>query len=257
MEALAPTAIILLLFAALLAGWVDAVVGGGGLIQLPAVLLVPGLTPVQALAVNKLSSICGTITSAVTYYRRTTTDIKTALPMATLALCASCGGAAAATIIPAQVFTPIIIVALFAVLVFTIVKPAEGELTALRITGRKHLGIALGLAAGIGFYDGILGPGTGSFLMMGMVVFLGYSMLQSVAQTKVINAATNLGALIFFTLGGHQIWALGLLMGFANMVGGYWGARTAIARGAGFIRVLMVVVVSALILKLGWDALAS
>lgn len=253
MEALDPTTIVLLVIAALFAGWVDAVVGGGGLIQLPAVLLVPGLSPVQALAVNKLSSFIGTLTSAITYYRRTTSDIRTALPMAAVALVASFCGAVVATVIPAEVFTPIIMVALFAVLLFTIFKPNAGELTALKFLGKKHIIFALMIGAGIGFYDGILGPGTGSFLMIAMMTVLGYSMLQSAAQTKIVNTATNLGALILFALGGHQVWMLGFAMGIANMLGGYLGARTAISRGTGFIRVLMMCVVSVLILKLGYD----
>src|SRR3712207_957912 len=108
-EGLTPSALLLVLVAALAAGWVDAVVGGGGLIQLPALLLVPGLSPVQALATNKLASVFGTTTSAVTYQRRVHPDLRTALPMAAVALAASAGGASVAALLPAQVFKPVIV----------------------------------------------------------------------------------------------------------------------------------------------------
>ena len=256
-ETLEPGTLVLLVVAGLLAGWVDAVVGGGGLIQLPAVLMVPGLSPVQALAVNKLASSMGTATSALTYYRRTACDVATALPMAGVALAASFCGAIVATLIPASAFRPIILCALVAVLLFTVFKPGAGELTQLKHTGRRHLIIALAVGLIIGFYDGILGPGTGSFLMIAMISLLGFNFLMATAQTKIVNLATNLGALAYFTLSGHMLWAVGLIVGVANLVGGYLGARTAIARGNGFIRGMMIAVVSALILKLGFDIYAG
>lgn len=252
-----PLTICLLLVAALAAGWVDALVGGGGMIQLPAVLLVPGLSPVQALAVNKLGSVFGTLTSAVTYVRRTPIAIRTTLPAACLAFVTSMAGAVLATALPQEFFKPIIVVALLAVLLYTVFKPSLGGSTELKYRGLKHLMVGLGVGALIGFYDGLLGPGTGSFLMVAMVGLMGYSFLQATAQTKIINAATNLGALVLFAVAGQQVWALGLMLGMANMAGGYLGARTALDRGNSFIRSMMLVVVSALILKLGADILAG
>lgn len=243
----------LLLLAALGAGWIDAVVGGGGLIQLPALLLFPGITPVQALATNKLGSIFGTATSAVTYYRRTSPDLKTALPMAATALVGAFGGAGLATILPAQAIKPIIIAALIAVLLFTIFKPKAGELSRLRYTGRKHYLRALAIGLIIGGYDGMVGPGTGSFLIISMVTVLGYNFLQSSAKAKIVNLCTNAGALLLFVPTGHVLVGLGLAMGVMNMIGGYLGARMAISKGSGFIRIVFVVVVSALIIKLGSD----
>lgn len=243
----------LLLVAALGAGWIDAVVGGGGLIQLPALLLFPGITPVQALATNKLGSIFGTATSAVTYYRRTSPDLKTAIPMAVTALLGAFGGAGLATILPSQAIKPIIIAALIAVLLFTIFKPKAGELSRLRYTGHKHYLRALAIGLVIGGYDGMVGPGTGSFLIISMVTVLGYNFLQSSAKAKIVNLCTNLGALLLFVPTGHVLVGLGLAMGVMNMIGGYLGARMAISKGSGFIRIVFVVVVSALIIKLGSD----
>ena len=252
-EGMSTATLLLVLLAALTAGFVDAVVGGGGLVQLPALLLVPGLSPVQALATNKLASILGTTTSAVTFYRRARPDLRTALPMAAVALVSSFAGASIAALLPADVFKPVIVLALVAIGAFTLLRPSLGEVTALRHTGRRHHGVAAGVGAVIGFYDGVLGPGTGSFLVFAMVSLLGYDFLAASAKAKIVNCATNLGALLFFVPYGSVFWGLGLLMGVANMLGGYVGARTATARGSRFIRIAFLVVVTALIGRLGWD----
>jgi hypothetical protein len=252
-EGLTPTTLALVLLAALTAGFVDAVVGGGGLVQLPALLLVPGLSPVQALATNKLGSILGTTTSAVTYYRRAHPDLRTALPMAAVALLSSFLGASIAALLPADVFKPVIVVALVGIGAFTLLRPSLGDVTALRHAGRRHHGVAAAVGAVIGFYDGVLGPGTGSFLVFAMVSLLGYDFLAASAKAKIVNCATNLGALLFFVPHGSVFWGLGLLLGGANTVGAYLGARTATTRGSRFIRVAFLVVVTALIGRLGWD----
>ncbi|GAB2699394.1 TSUP family transporter [Thalassiella azotivora] len=251
------TTIALLLLAGFAAGWVDAVVGGGGLVQLPALLLVPGVSPLQALATNKLASVSGTVTSAVTYYRRVRPDLRTALPMAALAGGGSAVGAAAASLLPAGVFRPVIVVALLAVLAYTLARPALGEATALRWHGRRHHVAAGVTGLVIGFYDGILGPGTGSFLVFALVGLLGYAFLEASAKAKIVNVATNLGALAVFIPQGAPMWALGLAMGAANVVGGYTGARTAVAKGSGFVRVVFVVVVGVLVLRLGYQVLTG
>lgn len=247
----------LLLLAALSAGWVDAVVGGGGLIQLPALLLVPGITPVQALATNKLGSIMGTSVSALTYYRRVGPDLRTAAPMALAALLGAVGGAALASRIPEDLFTPIVLVVLLAVAAWTIARPRLGAQTDLRWSGRGHHLAAAALGLGIGGYDGLLGPGTGTFLVISLVSVLGYAFLPASALAKIVNFATNLGALLFFVPYGAVLWGLGVAMGVANLTGGYIGARMAVARGSGFVRVVFLVVVLALIARLGWDVLAG
>ncbi len=245
--------LVLLLLAALTAGWIDAVVGGGGLVQLPALLLVPGISPVQALATNKLASIMGTSVSAATFYRRVHPDLRTAGPMALTAFVGAIGGAALASRIPSELFTPIILGVLVLVAAFTIARPSVGATTQLRWTGNGHLGAAAGIGLVIGAYDGLLGPGTGTFLVISLVSVLGYAFLPASAIAKIANFATNAGALIFFVPHGAVLWGLGLAMGAANLVGGYIGARMAVAKGSGFVRGVFVVVVSALILRLGWQ----
>ncbi|YAL82254.1 TSUP family transporter [Dermacoccaceae bacterium W4C1] len=246
--------LLLLVVAAFTAGWVDAVVGGGGLIQLPALMVAfPSAAPVQLLATNKLGSICGTSTSSVTLIRRVKPDMRTAIPVALMAFVGALLGALVASSIPREAFNPIILVVLLAVGGYTLASPSMGEVTRLRWDGKRHYVIA-GLAGlCIGVYDGALGPGTGSFLVFALVGMLGYGFLEASAKAKLANFATNLAALVIFVPQGAVVWSIGLLMGVANIAGAYAGARLAVAKGAGFIRGVFVVVVGAFVLKIGAD----
>nr|WP_217994502.1 TSUP family transporter [Mobilicoccus pelagius] len=242
--------------AALLAGWVDAVVGGGGLIQLPALLLlVPGAAPVQLLATNKLASICGTTTSAITYGRRLRPDTRTAVPLALAAFAGSCGGAVVASILHKEAFTPIILVVLVVVGAWTLWKPDIGQVQRMRFTGRRHMGAAALIGAVIGFYDGALGPGTGSFLVVALVGICGYAFVEASGLAKIANVATNLAALVVFLPQGAVMWRIGLVMGAANVLGGYLGARSAVALGPKFVRGVLLVVVGAFVVRLGGQLL--
>lgn len=250
-------AVALFILAAFSAGWIDAVIGGGGLIQLPALLLIPGITPVQALATNKLASVFGTATSSVTYARKIRPSLKQVVPMAVIALLSAVGGASLAAYLPADVFTPVIVVALLVVLLITLLKPSLGSVTKLTPVTRHRIVVGAVIGLVIGFYDGLLGPGTGTFLVISLVAFIGLDFLQASAQAKIVNFATNVGALILFIPYGAVLWQLGLVLAAANAAGGFLGARTALARGARFIRMLFIGVVGALILKLGYDMLAT
>jgi len=243
--------------AAALAGWIDAVVGGGGLVQLPALLVgFPGATPVQILATNKLGSICGTTVSTLTYVRRVRPDLRTALPMAALAFVGSVGGAFLASHIPKAAFNPLILLVLVAVGGYTLARPSMGQLTRLRFHGRRRHVVLASLAGFvIGAYDGALGPGTGSFLVFTLVGLLGYGFLRASAKAKMANWATNLAALCVFVPQGAVMWKVGLVMGACNVLGGYLGARTAVARGSAFVRLVFIGVVGAFTVKIGWDTL--
>ena len=250
------TALVLLGLAAVFAGFVDAVVGGGGLVQLPALLLgLPHAAPTQILATNKLASICGTSVSAATYYRRIKPDPRTFLPMMVVAFAGAFTGAAVASHIPRDAFEPIVLVALVVVGGYVLFKPTLGMATALRWSGHRHLAAALAVGFVIGFYDGALGPGTGSFLVFSLVGLLGYSFLEASAKARLANWATNLGALALFVPQGAVLWKVGLVMGGCNLVGGYLGARVAVSRGARFVRVFFILVVSAFIVRIGGDVL--
>ncbi len=237
--------------AALLAGWVDAVVGGGGLVQLPALLLgFPTATPAQILATNKFGSVFGTLTSSVTYYRRVRPDLGTALPMAGIAFVGAILGALLGLHIPKAAFSPIILVCLVAVGAYTVFRPHLGQATDLRFTGRRHTMTAMATGFVIGIYDGALGPGTGSFLVFALVGLLGYAFLEASATAKIANVATNLGALVVFVPGGHVMVRVGLVMAVGNLAGGYVGARTAVRLGSGFVRTVFVIVVSVFIVRI-------
>ena len=242
--------------AAVCAGWVDAVVGGGGLIQIPALLLgFPQASPVQILATNKLGSICGTSVSSVTYYRRVRPDLRTVVPLALLAFGGSLVGALLASRLSREAFNPIILVVLIGVGLYTLLQPGIGRETELRFSGHRHLLAATGVGFLIGVYDGALGPGTGSFFVFALVALLGYAFLQASAKAKIANFATNLAALVIFVPAGAVMWKVGLLMGLGNLIGGYFGARTAVAQGAGFVRVVFAIVVGAFIVKIGHDVI--
>lgn len=247
----------LLLLAGFTAGWVDAVVGGGGLIQLPALLLVPGVAPIQALATNKVASIMGTSVAATTFARRVRPDPRTAVPLAVMALLGAIVGAMLATYIPEEAFTPIILVVLVGVGAFTVLKPKMGVQTTRRWDDWRHVVAASVIGLAIGTYDGALGPGTGSFFVILLVSVLGYAFMPASALAKVANFCTNLGALIFFVPAGHVLWGLGLAVGAANLVGGYVGARMAVSKGSRFVRIVFIAVVSALIVKLSYDMIVG
>lgn len=242
----------LLALAGLLAGFVDAVVGGGGLVQLPAlVLAMPGVAPVHVLATNKLASFCGTTVSSVTYYRRVRPDPRTFVPLMVFAFLGSMGGALVASHIPADALEPIVLVVLVVVGSYVLFKPDLGSMTELRFAGHHHTVAAVSAGAVIGFYDGALGPGTGSFFVFTLVGLLGYSFLEASAKARIANSATNLAALVVFIPQGAVLWKVGLVMGAANLLGGYVGARTAVKQGSRFVRVFFVLVVGAFVVSLG------
>lgn len=247
--------LIILVIAAACAGWVDAVSGGGGLLQLPTLLIaVPEASPVQALATNKASSIAGTGAAAATYARRVRPDVATALPMVIAAIVGSAAGAVVASRLPADVFRPVIVLLLVAAWLWALLQPSMGMQDALRWQGRRrHYVIATAAGGLIGLYDGLLGPGTGSFLLIVLVGVLGYSFLRASSTAKVVNLGTNAAALVVFASTGSVLWVLAALMASANVVGAVVGARMAIRRGSGFVRGVFLTVVGVLILRLTWD----
>ena len=251
------TTLVLLGLAGLAAGFVDAVVGGGGLVQLPALLLaLPGAAPVQVLATNKLSSICGTSVSSATYYRRVRPDPRTFGPMMACAFAGSVGGAVIGSHISDAAFDPVVLVVLVVVGSYVLLRPGLGERTSLRHSGRRHVGIAMLAGLVIGCYDGALGPGTGSFFVITLVGVLGYSFLEASAKARIANWATNLAALcVFVPQSNAVLWKVGFVMGVCNLLGGYVGARTAVARGAGFVRVFFVLVVAGFAIRIGGQVL--
>ena len=248
----------LLALAGLFAGFVDAVVGGGGLVQLPALVVAfPGAAPVQILATNKLAGSCGTTVSSLTYYRRVRPGPKTVVPLSVVGVVGSAlgAGSVAASHIPKAAFNPIILVALVVVGAYVLLKPDIGDVTELRFAGHRHTLAAMLVGFTIGFYDGALGPGTGSFFVFTLVGLLGYSFLDASAKARIANWATNIAALLVFAAQGAVMWRVGLVVGICNLIGSYVGARTAVAKGSRFVRIFFVVVVAAFIVKIGGSVL--
>ncbi|MFX4273406.1 TSUP family transporter [Propionibacteriaceae bacterium Y1685] len=247
-----------LVLAALVAGWIDAVVGGGGLIQLPALLIaLPDDTPPPSiLGTNKLSSVAGTITATLTYLTKVKVHWGTVLPLVITAYLGSSLGAWLAQFVPKELFTPIVLIALVGVGIYTWRKPSLGMVSAVKHSGFAHLWRTGTIGLGIGCYDGILGPGTGSFFVILLVALLGYGFLEATAKAKLANLTTNVAALVVFGVSGHLLIGLGLLMALANLTGGFIGARMAVSLGNSFVRKVFLVVVGALIIKLTWDLVA-
>jgi uncharacterized protein len=248
-----------LILAAFVAGWVDAVVGGGGLIQLPALLIgLPSSTPPAViLGTNKISSFCGTATSSLTYALKIPLDWLTIAPLVVASAVGSAIGASLARLLPREAFTPIVLIALIGVGLYVWRRPQLGMVSIRKRPGRRHYGLAALIALVVGAYDGFLGPGTGSFFVILLVAVLGYGFLEGSATAKIANLVTNLSAIVVFGLSGSVLWTLGLMMGAANLVGGYIGARTAISRGSSFVRKVFLVVLASLIIKLAYDVLAQ
>ena len=232
------------------AGWIDAVSGGGGLLQLPSLLIaLPNQPPAVALGTNKMSSILGTSAAAITYGRVERPRFSTALPMAGAAFAGAVIGSLTAVHLPASVFRPVILVALVIVWLFIAFRRDLG-LVERPASRRRHLVTAILGGLAIGVYDGAIGPGTGSFLIVLLVAALGYTFLQASATAKIVNVGTNLASLIVFGLAGTVLWGVGLLMGACNVAGAIVGARMAMAKGSSFVRVVLLAVTAALIVIL-------
>ena len=250
-----PLALLALCAASLLAGAVDAIVGGGGLVQLSALLIVlPGGEAIFSVATNKLASVVGTASAAVTFARRVPIDRRHAVPMAAAAFVGAIGGALLAAALPSRVLTVIVLIALIGVGLYTWRRPELGAVHAPRFPRRTQGAVMTAGGAAIGFYDGLAGPGTGSFLVFLLVGLVGFAFLQASATAKVVNTATNLGALVFFLPAGVVLLGLGAVLAVANLTGAVVGARMAVERGSAFVRRVFLVVVAVLVVTLAVPA---
>lgn len=241
--------------ASLLAGFIDAIVGGGGLILVPALFATfPNTHPATLFGVNKGASIWGTGAATWQYSRRVQIRWSTMLPAAAAGFVGAFGGAWLVTLIAPDFLRRLLPAVLLAVLAYTLLKKDLGRTHAPSLHGRAEVFAACSIGLGIGFYDGFFGPGTGSFLVFLFVRLLGYDFLNASASAKLLNTATNFAALILFTLKGHVWWHFALVMALANVVGSLLGTRMALKHGTGFVRWVFIAVVSLLILKTGYDA---
>jgi uncharacterized membrane protein YfcA len=250
---------LMLLVAAAFAGFVDAVAGGGGLIQVPALFAtLPREAPATLLGTNKVASIFGTLNAARRYAREVTMPWAVVLPTAFSAFLFSFGGAAVAAWLPKEVMRPLVLVLLLAVAVYTLLKPDFGRRAqASRVPPHRLFWVAVAVGALLGFYDGIFGPGAGSFMIFAFVRLYGMDFLHASATAKIVNAATNAGAILLFAPQGHVLWALALGMAVCNIAGAQLGSKLAIRHGSGFVRTVFLTMTLLLIAKIGWDTLAA
>lgn len=241
---------LLLICAAFVAGFVDAIAGGGGLITVP-VLVLAGASPLEALATNKVQGTFGAATAAVTYARAGHVRPAEQLGMAAVAAVAGVAGALVAQAVPAQVLRVIMPVVLVAVALFFAFKPGLTDAArAERVRPAVFTFTAVPLIAA---YDGFFGPGTGSFFMLAFLMLAGFGVLKATAHTKMLNFASNLGSLAVFAFSGATWWAVGLAMAVAQIAGAALGARLAMRVGARLIKPLLVITSTGLALRMLWQ----
>lgn len=246
---------IFITLASLLAGFVDAIVGGGGLVMVPALFAAfPAAPPATLLGTNKAAAVWGTAMSTWQYSRRVQIRWAAMLPAAAAGFAGSFAGAWAVTVVSGEFLRKLLPVVLLGVLAYTLAKKELGRHHAPRLSGRAELAAACCIGAVIGFYDGFFGPGTGSFFVFLFVRLLGYDFLNASASAKLLNCATNVAAIVLFAAKGHVWWHFAVTLAVANIVGSLLGTHLALKHGAGFVRGIFILVVSVLILKTGYDA---
>jgi uncharacterized protein len=240
--------------ASLFAGCIDAISGGGGLITVPALFSVyPSGVPSTLFGTNKVSAICGTAWATHQYARQVRMPWSTLLPAAMAAMAGSVAGAWTLALVPADGLRKALPFVLVAVFVYTLVKRELGLSHRPRLAGHAETAAATAIGLSIGFYDGLFGPGTGSFLVFLFVRVLGYDFLNASACAKLINTATNAAAIALFAATGHVWWTIAVVMAVANVTGSLLGTFLTLKHGSRFVRAVFIVVVGALIFKTAWD----
>ncbi|MEZ5565016.1 MAG: TSUP family transporter [Gammaproteobacteria bacterium] len=247
--------LLLVLLAAFGAGLVDAMVGGGGLIQLPALFSAfPATSPPILLGTNKFASVFGTSSAVLRFSRGLKIPWRTLAPLLPVVFLGALGGARLAVLVPPAVFRPLVPILLSGVLLYVLWHKNLGVHHAPIARGGWRWYMAAGILGLVGFYDGFFGPGTGSFFMLLFVRLFGYDFLHSAASARLLNVATNVGALLYFGASVDILWALGAGMAVANVAGAAVGVGLALRHGSGLVRRIFIVVVTVLILRTAWQA---
>ncbi len=239
-----------MLFAvAALAGFIDAIAGGGGLITVP-VLLSVGLSPTQALATNKLQSCGGSFSASWYFVRRGFVKIKDIKLALVCAFIGSALGTVMVQLVNADFLGTLLPFLILAIAGYFLFSPKVTDQDKHQVLGATSF--AFTAALGIGFYDGFFGPGTGSFLAIAFVTLAGFGLAKATAHAKLLNFSTNFASLIFFALGGQILWSLGLIMLLGQVLGARFGSKMVVSKGSRIIRPLIVCVSTLMALKLLW-----
>jgi len=248
------TDLLLLCLASFLAGFVDAIVGGGGLIQLPAALVILPSFPVATVVGSlKIPAFSGTFVAAWQYVKKVSINWKLVAMICTTAFLASYSGSYLLTHVSNAFMKPVLFVVLTIVAIYTYTKKDFGQKEERDLPQRQLWQRSLLISLIIGFYDGFIGPGAGSFLILAFIALLHFDFLHASAHAKLVNLATNLGSVTLFLIKGKIIWGIALPMAAANMAGSFAGAKLAIAKGNKFIRVFFLVVVIGILIRFCWD----
>ena len=246
--------IIILCIAAFLAGFVDAIVGGGGLIQTPvAMILLPNLAVANIIGSLKIPAFSGTSFAAFQYLKKVKMNWKLLSIMAFVAFFSAFLGSNLLTLVENDFMKPLLFVVLILIAIYTFTKKDFGTHQAKEHSVKRQFLLAVSMSICIGFYDGFIGPGTGSFLVLGFVSVLGFDFLHASANAKMVNLATNFGSICLFILKGKIIWAIAIPMAVCNALGGFIGAKFAIKKGNTFIRKFFLFVVLLTLIRFGYD----
>lgn len=247
------TILFLLCLAAFAAGFIDAIVGGGGLIQTPVgLILLPNLPVATVIGTLKVPAISGTSFAAFQYLKRVALDWKVLIIMMILAFPSAFLGSMLLTYVSNDFMKPLLLVVLSFLVVYTYAKKNFGQDIEKQIAPKRQLLHAVSISFIVGMYDGFIGPGTGSFLVVAFIAIMGFDFLHASANAKMVNLATNFGSICLFMLKGKIIWAIALPMAASNALGGWLGAKLAIQKGNGFIRVFFLIVVIATLLRFAY-----
>lgn len=248
--------LILLCLAAFAAGFIDAIVGGGGLLQTPATLLILPHYPVATLlGTTKIPSIAGTTLAAFKYSKQVKFNFKVLIACASAAFVAALLGAFLVSRIDNSVIKPVILVVLILVAIYTYFNKQFGIHQEKNHSVKKQVFMAASFGLVIGFYDGLIGPGTGSFLILVFIAVLGFDFIGASAHAKIVNLATNLAAIIYFSSTGHVLFQYAIPMAIFNIGGAYFGTKLALLKGNKFVRVFFLIVVFGTILRFAYDIL--
>ena len=239
---------------AFLAGLIDSIVGGGGLVQIPAFfVLYPQLAAQNIIGTNRLASAVGTAVAAWNYSRSVAIPWKTVLYAGVFAAGFSYLGATIQSLLPSAVLKPIILVLIILIAIYTYRKKNFGQIDELQVAPEHLRWWAAGIGAVLGFYNGFIGPGTGSLLVFGFVSVIGYNFLKASAISKIVNVVADASSLIFLLMHKYVLFHLALPMMVCNVSGAYLGSRMAVLRGNGFIRKVFIVVVTGIVARFAWD----
>ena len=246
--------IILLCIAAFSAGFVDAIVGGGGLIQTPAALvLLPDMPVSTVIGSIKIPSFSGTFFAARQYLKRVAMNWRLTALMCITAFIAAFAGSQLLTVVSNRFMKPVILIVLILVAIYTYSKKNFGQQVHKQHSSKTIIWLSLLISLVIGFYDGFIGPGAGSFLVLAFIAILGFDFMQASANAKIVNLSTNLGSIVLFLLKGSILWTVAIPMAISNAIGGIFGARLALQKGNRFIRIFFLLVVTATLLRFGYD----